>query len=271
MKLGRRLLRAWTASSPPLTVAPPAATPITQLPYPNPADVVVGTTIEHNRDAWIRAQLGTIPKGARLLDAGAGEQPFRALAKELGLQYVAQDLAQYDGHGDGTALQTGNWDYRGLDLVCDITTIPEPSASFDAILCTSVFEHIPDPVSALREFSRLLKKGGRLVLCAPTLCAVHFAPFIFYSGFSKYFYQKYLTAAGFKICSQEFNGSLFEHMATLIRQLPAHTARYADVTPTREEEHAIATMLRLLQRAEDGDNGSNEFCAADLMIVAERI
>ena len=149
--------------------------------------MAVGTQNEATRVAWIEQTLQKIPAGARLLDAGAGERQFERFCAHL--RYVAQDFAQYDGQGDGTGLQTGSWDQSKLDIVSDIARIPEPDASFDAIMCTEVFEHIPHPAQAMAEFARLLRPGGWLLITAPFCSLTHFAPYHFYTGFSKYFYD----------------------------------------------------------------------------------
>ena len=84
--------------------------------------------------------LMTIPRGYKILDAGAGELRFKPDCDHL--QYVAQDFGQYEGTGD-EGLQTGEWDNSRLDIISDITEIPVDDESFDAILCSEVFEHIP--------------------------------------------------------------------------------------------------------------------------------
>ena len=112
-------------------------------------------TNENNRQQWLVQTLGAIPPGLRVLDAGAGELRNRPLCSHL--NYVSQDACQYEGKGDSKGLQTGEWDTSQIDLVCDILNIPEPNASFDAILCSEVFEHLPDAVKALDEFERLLE------------------------------------------------------------------------------------------------------------------
>ena len=45
--------------------------------------------------------------------------------------------------------------------------IPLPDAAVDRILCRAVLHHLPDPHAAFREFARLLRPGGLLLLQAP--------------------------------------------------------------------------------------------------------
>jgi 2-polyprenyl-3-methyl-5-hydroxy-6-metoxy-1,4-benzoquinol methylase len=67
--------------------------------------------------------------------------------------------------------------YGQLDIVSDIASIPEKASSFDAIMCTEVFEHIINPRDAFTEFTRLLKKDGYLILTTPlqsnTFCLIY--------------------------------------------------------------------------------------------------
>jgi ubiquinone/menaquinone biosynthesis C-methylase UbiE len=139
---------------------------------------------------------------------------------------VGQDFGRYDGRGDGTGDQMGAWDQFRLDIVSDITAIPEPDESFDAILCTEVLEHVPDPVEALRELARLLKKGGYIILTAPFCSASHFSPFHFSSGFNRYWYQFHLKELGFEIIEIVANGNFFEYVASDIRTLSTSAIRY---------------------------------------------
>ena len=127
---------------------------------------------ETNRNVWLEKVLTDLPTGLRILDAGAGQLRNKPFCQHL--NYVSQDICQYDGTGDSKGLQTGIWDTSHIDLVCDISDISEPDSSFDVILCSEVFEHLPEPVSALTEFGRLLKPGGKLILTAPFASFVHF-------------------------------------------------------------------------------------------------
>lgn len=170
---------------------------------------------EIQRQAWLKQTLASLPQGIRLLDAGAGELKNRQYCGHL--DYVSQDFCQYQGKGGGApeeGLQSTKWDTSRIDLVSDITSIPAPDASFDAILCSEVLEHVPEPTHALDEFTRLLKPGGVLILTAPFGSNVHMAPYHYCSGFSKYWYQHHLQQRGFDIQSLTANGDWY----SLLRQ-----------------------------------------------------
>jgi ubiquinone/menaquinone biosynthesis C-methylase UbiE len=216
----------------------------------------VGTGNEANRQAWLKRVLAEMPAGARILDAGAGEQKFKALCAHL--DYVAQDFGEYDGRGDSTGLQTGSWDQTKLDIVSDITAIPRPDASFDAVMCIEVLEHLPEPLAALREFSRLLQAGGQLLVTAPFCSLTHFAPYHFYTGFSRYFYATHLPALGFEIVEMQENGNFFEYLAQELRRLPEIVGRYANDVPSLVDDAALRQVLEMLERVSAKDTRSAE-------------
>lgn len=216
----------------------------------------VGTKNEAARVRWLEETLNRILPGSRILDAGAGELRFQSFCGHL--DYVAQDIGRYEGKGDGSGLQTGSWDQSRLDIVSDITAIPEPEASFDAVMCIEVFEHLPDPVAALREFARLLRKGGQLILTAPFCSLTHFAPYHFYTGFNRYFFERHLPASGFEIAEMTANGNFFEYLAQEIRRIPAVSGRYASNAPGPVESLAVRIVLRMLERFAGRDAGSDE-------------
>ena len=173
---------------------------------------------ELNRQKWLKKTLMDLPQGARILDAGAGELKNQKLCSHL--HYTSQDFNQYTGGGGlAEGLQTGQWDTSCIDLVSDITAIPAPDASFDAILCSEVLEHVPEPTHALDEFLRLLKPGGTLILTAPFASLVHFAPYHYCTGFSRYWYEHHLINRGFKIKELTPNGDWFAYTEQEITRL----------------------------------------------------
>lgn len=202
--------------------------------------------------------LKKIPTGSRILDAGAGEQQYKKFCSHL--NYVSQDFAQYDGKGDGKALQIKTWENSNLDIVSDITSIPEPDASFDAIMCIEVFEHLPEPILAIKEFSRLLKPDGHLILTAPFCSLTHMAPYHYYSGYNRYFYDKHLADYGFKILELTENGNFFEYLAQELRRLPEVEKDYTKGAVRFGLFDYIAQrwLLRTLERSSRNDHGSKE-------------
>jgi len=53
---------------------------------------------------------------------------------------------------------------RPAFVTADITALPFADNSFDGVTCGYVLEHVPEPAKALSEISRVLQKGGRMLL-----------------------------------------------------------------------------------------------------------
>jgi len=112
----------------------------------------------------LKAFARSLPAGARVLDAGAGEARHAALFASQ--RYLAVDLAV----GDAA------WNYGKLDALADLCALPFRDAAFDAAINVVTLEHIHDPARALREISRTLKPGARIFLAIPQDWEVHQAP-----------------------------------------------------------------------------------------------
>lgn len=182
---------------------------------------------KRNRDVWIINQLSNLPAKTRLLDAGAGESPYKEYCSQF--QYTSQDFGQYNGTGDKVGLQTKQWDNSMLDIISDITAIPVKKDSYDAILCTEVLEHLPYPDKAIKEFARILKKKGKLIITSPFCSQTHFAPFHFCTGFSIYWYKQILKENNFRIISWEHNGNYFDFLAQELVRTPLVIRRYTPI------------------------------------------
>jgi SAM-dependent methyltransferase len=216
----------------------------------------VGTKNESTRSKWLKEILAKIPSKSRILDAGAGELKYKNLCEHL--DYVSQDFGKYDGSGDGIGKQTNSWDNTKLDIVSEITSIPEKDRSFDAIICIEVFEHLPNPILAIKEFSRLLPKGGHLIITAPFCSLTHFSPYHFYSGFNKNFYIKNLEAFGFEIIEIIPNGNYFEYIAQELRRLDSVAKKYSSEKLNIFGKLSIKIILYFLEKLSNKDKGSNE-------------
>jgi ubiquinone/menaquinone biosynthesis C-methylase UbiE len=227
----------------------------------------VGSRNETSRDEWVERILQEIPAGSRLLDAGAGEQPYRRFCNHC--EYLAQDFARYDPQTNEVGFHAPSWNYHGLDIVSDIANIPIADNSFDVILCTEVLEHIPAPVDTLKEFSRLLRPGGQLILTAPFCSLTHQSPFHFSTGFNRYFYEKYLPQLGFEIRELQTNGNYFEYLAQELQRLPKVAVRYSR-QHARLWSGVILLLLVFLQKCSKSDRGSSELLNFGYHIRASR-
>jgi ubiquinone/menaquinone biosynthesis C-methylase UbiE len=223
---------------------------------------------EENRKSWVKQQLEKIPPGSRLLDAGAGEQQYKSFCAHL--KYVSQDFAEYKPGNLESGLQMPAWDYGKLDIISDITSIPEPDGSFDVILCTEVFEHIPEPVAAIKEFSRLLRKGGTLLLTAPFTSMTHFAPYHFSTGFTRYFYEHHFPKAGLQIDSLSFNGNYFDVLHQELNRMDHVAMNYANDKPGWLEYQALKVVKKMTARFSAKGNSSTELMAMGIHIVATK-
>lgn len=170
------------------------------------------------REIWVAHKLEKLKKGSSIIDAGAGECYYKRYCNHL--EYVSQDFGKYDGKGDRAGIQTGKRDSSGIDIISDIVDIPVKSASFDAALCVEVFEHIPRPLDALDELSRVVKKGGTLILTAPFASLTHYSPFYFYSGFSENFYKINLPKYGFGVKEIYTYGNYFDFISLELARVP---------------------------------------------------
>ena len=119
------------------------------------------------------ATLGVAP-GDRLLDLGAGGgrhafEAFRRGAHVLALDYNGVELPEVRGLF-GAMLEAGECP-PGTTATCargDACRLPFPDGSFDRIIASEVFEHVPDDTAAYRELARILRPGGTMALTVPS-------------------------------------------------------------------------------------------------------
>ncbi len=220
------------------------------------------------RERWVIDHIIDIPAGKILLDAGAGEQRYKLYCKHL--EYIAQDFGKYVPNEIKTGLQSNSWDYSELNIKCDITQMPLENESIDVVLCTEVFEHIKEPILALKEFARILKEGGRLILTAPFCCLTHMAPYFYYSGFSEFWYKEHWKSYGFEIIEFTRYGDYFKWLLQELFRVEEMAKRYCSYELNEKEIDAIVSCMEVMAGLSDKDMGSNELLCFGNMIVAEK-
>lgn len=148
--------------------------------------VLVGTLNKSIHGAWLKDIIKKNPVGSCILGVGEGELHYKPLCGYFG--HVNRGFAQYVSEGDGKDLQMDACDQTKSDIVSSITVISELDGSFDAVMSINVFEHLSEPVKAIKEFVWLLR-GCPYIITAPFCNLTHFASYHFYTGFNRYFYQ----------------------------------------------------------------------------------
>lgn len=146
-----------------------------------------------------------IEKNSKILDVGAGLCPYKKHFQHA--DYVSQDFCL---NGDNM-----DWDFSHIDIKSDLHDMPIEDNSFDYILCTFVLEHIKYPQKAFREFSRILKKNGKLFLVAPLVSEEHHEPFDYFR-FTKYGLKLLAEENGFKINQMKKRGGFFIFLSQTI-------------------------------------------------------
>ena len=110
----------------------------------------------------LRLLAGSLPEGAAVLDAPAGEGALCLALKDAGFRPHAAECSP------------GEFKLEDVPLtLCDLNeTLPFADGSFDAIACVDGIEHIENPFALIREAGRVLRSGGVLVISTPNIMAL---------------------------------------------------------------------------------------------------
>ncbi|HJR06695.1 MAG TPA: methyltransferase domain-containing protein [Pyrinomonadaceae bacterium] len=103
--------------------------------------------------------LGAQTRRGLLLDVPAGEGALAARLLGAGFDVRCCDLYPQ-------IFRLPRVEIKGGDLS---GTLPYADASFDFITCVEGLEHIENPQQAIREFARLLRAGGEIVVTVPNI------------------------------------------------------------------------------------------------------
>lgn len=117
-----------------------------------------------------------------MLDVGCGRQPYLPY-----FNHIENKLAC------DVDARRGN-----IDFECYAHKVPLGDGSLDSILCTEVLEHVPEPLLVWKEFNRLLRPGGRVLLTTPMYWPPHELPFDFYR-YPEHGLKYLVSEAGFKL------------------------------------------------------------------------
>lgn len=159
----------------------------------------------------------------RLLDVGCGNQPYRELFAPFIREYVGLDR---------------DWRESRPDVGGDALRLPFPAETFETVLMIQVLEHLPDPLGAMGEIRRVLKRGGRVILTAPQYWRVHEEPHDYYR-FTRFGLIHLAQQNGLRVLQVKAQGGAW----TLAGQALANTLS------ARRVVHHLTPVINLLFRA----------------------
>jgi ubiquinone/menaquinone biosynthesis C-methylase UbiE len=151
------------------------------------------------------------PKG-KLLDVPAGEGALAVRLKNIGFEVTCADLYTEIFKLKDTEIKRGNLDEK----------LPFDDRSFDYIVCVEGLEHIENPANAIREFSRLLKQKGKLVISVPNIMNIEERLKWLIFGYTSHF--KPLSGQALKSIEKEYGG--MEEIALHVNPIGYSEIRY---------------------------------------------
>ena len=142
-------------------------------------------------------RVGEILKGAnggKLLDIPAGEGALALRLQKMGFDVFCCDLYPQIFRVEDLEITGGNLDKE----------LPYKDDSFDFVVCVEGLEHIENPANAIREFSRVLKTNGKLVISVPNIMNIEERLKWLFSGYTSHF--KPLSAENLTSIGEEYGG-----------------------------------------------------------------
>ena len=130
----------------------------------------------------------------RILDVPAGEGALSLRLKNLGFEVFCSDLYTEIFKLPDTEIKRGNLDGR----------LPFDDNSFDYIVCVEGLEHIENPANAMREFARMLKDKGTLIVSVPNIMNIEERLKWLFNGYTSHF--KPLSTEVLTDIKREFSG-----------------------------------------------------------------
>ncbi len=114
------------------------------------------------RELFRQLLAGRVQPGATALDVGCGTGETMAVLRQLGAHRVAgTDLSE-------NALAYARHHPQGAVLAATAEQLPFADGCADVLVSSDVLEHLSDDRRALREYRRVLKPGGLLLVTVPS-------------------------------------------------------------------------------------------------------
>ncbi|TXK65028.1 class I SAM-dependent methyltransferase [Alkalisalibacterium limincola] len=144
--------------------------------------------------------------------------------------------------------------------VGDAMNLQFPEESFDVVICSQVYEHVPSAVQMMAEIDRVLRPGGVCYFAATNRWAVmerhHFLPFLSWlpsgladrylrvAGKGERYYERHLGVAGLRRITHAFR--VEDWTGRILLEPESFAAEY--MFPSKASRAAARVMYRLAYR-----------------------
>lgn len=116
---------------------------------------------EEISELFVGRSMAEMAKRKVVLDVGGGER-FTKWMKPYARLFDETDYRTFDFDSS-----------TNPDVVGDIHSIPLADNSVDGVICSSVLEHVWNPVKAFSELERILRPGGLMFFYVPSIYPYH--------------------------------------------------------------------------------------------------
>ena len=138
---------------------------------------------------------------------------------------------------------------KGPDVQSDAAWLPFVDESFDAVVCSELLEHVPDPPSVLKEAFRVLRRGGVILICVPFIYQIHGDPYDF-GRYTDYYWLNHLGKIGFTNIVIKKQGLFWSVLTDMVR---AWLYDLDKAGTLRFRKTAVAMMARSKKMAVERD------------------
>jgi len=131
-----------------------------------------------------------IKKGDNVLDVGCGSGHYLVLMAKTGANITGLDYSEQMLSMSKKLLEKNN--IKNYELIqANALNIPKEKETYNFILSTGLLDYIEDVNKAIEEMSRVIKEGGKLLVCVPS----KFSPFfLFRTKIGNIFRRKLMNA-----------------------------------------------------------------------------
>ena len=98
-------------------------------------------------------------KTLKIIDAGCGKGELASALARSGHEVICADIMNNLSPASGLEFRQADFNRR----------LPFQDCCFDIVVCTEVIEHLENPRHVMREFKRIVKNGGSIIISMPNV------------------------------------------------------------------------------------------------------